>query len=107
MLTNVWTAAVAAVVAGVLALPAPAAYAQTSTAPANPPAAAPANPPAAKPMTMKKPMAHKASHKMSCYDYAYQSAAMQDCLAKGGGKTSAAKPMMKKASKKKTPASSG
>ena len=103
MLAKIWTVAVAAVVAGLLALPSPAAYAQTSTAPANPPAAKPM----AKNMGMKKPMAHKASHKMNCYDYAWESAAMKDCLAKSGGKTSAAKPMMKKASKKKTPASSG
>lgn len=89
MLAKVWTIAAVAVVAGVLAMPAPAAYAQASTAPA------------AKPMTMKKPMAHKA-HKMNCYDYAYQSAAMQDCLAKGTSKTSTSKPMMKKSSKKKT-----
>ncbi len=92
MLAKVWTVAVAAVVAGVLAMPAPAAYAQASTAPA------------AKPMTMdmKKPMARKSHHKMSCYDYAYQSAAMQDCLAKSTSKTSGSKPMMKKSSKKKT-----
>lgn len=90
MLAKVWTVAVAAVVAGVLAMPAPAAYAQASTAPA------------AKPMTMKKPMARKSHHKMSCYDYAYQSAAMQDCLAKGTSKTSGSKPMMKKSTKKKT-----
>ncbi len=90
MLAKMWTVAVAAVVAGVLALPAPAAYAQTSAAPA------------AKPMTMKKPMARKSHHKMSCYDYAWQSAAMQDCLAKGTSKTGAGKPMMKKSSKKKT-----
>ena len=89
MLGKMWTVAAAAVVAGVLALPASAAYAQTSSAPA------------AKPATMKKPMAHKA-HKMDCNDYAYQSAAMQECLAKGSAKTSSAKPM-KKASKKKTP----
>jgi hypothetical protein len=88
MLAKMWTVAVAAVVAGGLALPAPAAYAQTSTAPAVKPM----------PMTMKKPMTHKASHKMSCYDYAWESAAMKDCLAKG----SASKPMMKKSSKKKT-----
>ena len=90
MFGKMWTVAVAAVVAGGLALPA--AYAQTSTAPATAPAA--------KPMTMKKPMAHKA-HKMNCYDLAYQSAAMQDCLAKGGSAT-APKPMMKKSTKKKT-----
>ncbi len=92
MFGKMWTVAVAAVVAGGLALPA--AYAQTSTAPATSAA------PAAKPMTMKKPM-HKAAHKMNCYDLAYQSAAMQDCLAKGGNAT-APKPMMKKSTKKKT-----
>jgi hypothetical protein len=88
MLAKMWTVAVAAVVVGGLALPA--AYAQTSAAPA------------AKPMTMSKPMAHKSHHKTDCYDLAYQSQAMADCLAKQGSKTSAAKPMTKKASKKKT-----
>jgi hypothetical protein len=87
MLVKLWTVAVAAVVAGALALPAPAAYAQASTAPA------------AKPMAMKKPMAKKAAHK-DCYDYAWQSSAMSDCLAKGTSKASDSKPM-KKASKKK------
>lgn len=91
MLAKVWTVAVAAVIAGALVLPAPAAYAQASTAPA------------AKPMTMKKPMmAKKSSHKMGCYDYAWQSAAMADCLAKGTSKASTSKPMMKKSSKKKS-----
>jgi len=90
MLAKVWTVAAAAVVAGVLAMPAPAAYAQTSPAPA-------AKPAPMAPMTMKKPTMHKSSHKMSCYDYAYQSAAMQNCLAKG-----TSKPMMKRSSKKKT-----
>src|SRR5438874_8512022 len=89
MLAKVCTVVAAAVIAGALALPAPAAYAQASTAPA------------AKPMTMKKPMAKHSAHKMDCYDLAYQSAAMADCLAKGGSATSAAKPMMKKSSKKK------
>ena len=88
MVAKMWTVAVAAVIAGALALPA--AHAQTSAAPATKPAAT------------AKPMAHKAHHKMDCYDYAYQSAAMADCLAKQGNKTSSAKPMMKKASKKKT-----
>lgn len=87
MFGKMWTVAVAALVAGGLAMPA--AYAQTSTAPA------------AKPMTMKKPMMHKSAHKMNCYDLAYQSQAMADCLAKGGNAT-APKPMMKKSSKKKT-----
>jgi hypothetical protein len=89
MLAKVWTVAVAAVIAGALVLPAPAAYGQASTAPA------------AKPMTMKKPMMKKASHKMDCYDYAWQSAAMSDCLAKGSSKASTGKSMMKKSAKKK------
>ena len=89
MLAKMWTVAVAAVVAGGLALPAPAALAQTSTAPA------------AKPMTTK-PMAHKSHHKMDCYDLAYQSQAMADCLAKANNKASMAKPMTKKTTKKKT-----
>ena len=88
MLVKLWTVAVAAAVAGALALPAPAAYAQASTAPA------------AKPMAMKKPMANKAAHKKDCYDLAWQSGAMADCLAKGTSKASDSKPM-KKASKKK------
>lgn len=93
MLAKMWTVAVAAVVAGGLALPAPAALAQTSTAPA------------AKPMTMKKPMAHASHHKTDCYDLAYQSQAMADCLAKSPNKASTTKPMMKKATKKKAPVS--
>ena len=71
MLAKVWTAAAAALVAGALVLPTPAAYAQGSTTPA------------AKPMTAKKPMAAKSAHHNDCSDYAWQSAAMQDCLAKG------------------------
>lgn len=88
MFAKVWTVAVAAVVAGALVLPAPAAYAQASTAPA------------AKPMAMKKPMAKTSAHRKNCYDYAWQSAAMADCLAKGTSKASTSKPM-KKATKKK------
>ena len=87
MFAKVWTVAAAAVVAGALVLPAPAAYAQTSTAPA------------AKPMA-KKHMAKTSAHRKDCYDYAWQSAAMSDCLAKGTSKASASKPM-KKAPKKK------
>jgi len=30
----------------------------------------------------KKMMAHKSKHKMSCYDYAWESQDMKDCLAK-------------------------
>jgi len=33
-------------------------------------------------MPMK--MAHKSRHKMSCYDYAWESQDMKDCLAKPG-----------------------
>ena len=84
MLAKVWTAAAAALVAGALVLPAPAAYAQGSTAPA------------AKPLTMKKPMAKKTAHHNNCYDYAWESAAMQDCLAKGTSKASTSKPTKKK-----------
>lgn len=43
---------------------------------------------------MKMPMkaaATKPKHKFSCYDYAWQSKDMQDCLAKGGAKPAAAK----------------
>ncbi len=83
MLVKLWTVAVAAVIASALVLPAPAAYAQASTAPA------------AKPMHMKKPMAMKSAHK-DCYDYAWQSAAMSDCLAKGTSKASTTKPKSKK-----------
>ena len=90
MLAKVWTVAVAAVIAGALVMPAPAAYAQASTAPA------------AKPMHMKKPMAKKSAHK-DCYDYAWQSAAMSDCLAKGTSKADTTKPLKK--SKKKVTAS--
>jgi len=89
MLAKVWTVAVAAVVAGALAMPVPAAYGQASTAPA------------AKPMTTKKPMAKKAAHKKDCYDYAWQSAAMADCLAKGTSKASTSAPMKKSSKKKK------
>jgi hypothetical protein len=46
----------------------------------------------------KAPMAHKASHKMSCYDYAWDSQQQKDCLAKGD---TMAKPAVKKTSMKK------
>ena len=42
--------------------------------------------------------AHKAAHKMSCYDYAWDSQQQKDCLAKGD---TAAKPAAKKTSAKK------
>jgi len=85
MLGKIWTVAMAAAITGVLALPAPSAHAQAAkTAPAK-----------MKPMTMHKAAAH---HKMNCYDYAWQSQAMQDCLA---GKKSMKQPMHKSSSKKK------
>lgn len=82
MLAKVWTVAVAAVVAGALVLPAPAAYAQATA-------------PAAKPMATMKPMVKKSAHN-DCYNYAWQSAAMADCLAKGTSKASTSKPMKTK-----------
>jgi hypothetical protein len=42
--------------------------------------------------------AHKSAHKMSCYDYAWESQQQKDCLAKGD---TAAKPAAKKTSAKK------
>ena len=42
--------------------------------------------------------AHKSAHKMSCYDYAWDSQQQKDCLAKGD---TAAKPAAKKTSAKK------
>jgi hypothetical protein len=97
MLAKVWTLAVAAAIAGALALPAPAAYAQSTSAPK--PAA---TEPAAKPMAMHT---KKRAHKMDCNDYAWESAAMKDCLAKGGSATSGDGMMKKKAAKKKKVAS--
>ena len=44
------------------------------------------------------PMAHKSVHKMSCYDYAWDSQQQKDCLVKGD---KMAKPAVKKASTKK------
>jgi hypothetical protein len=90
MFGKVWTAVVAATVVGLLALPGLTGSAQGATKPA------------AKPMAMKS-TGHKMSHKMGCYDYAWQSAAMNDCLAKGSGMK---KPMMKKASMSKKKMSS-
>lgn len=81
MFAKIWTVAMAAAITGVLALPAPSAYAQAAkTAPAK-----------MKPMVMKK----AAAHHHDCYDHAWQSQAMKDCLAKGDMKP------MKKASSKK------
>lgn len=47
--------------------------------------------------------AAKPKHKFSCYDYAWQSKDMQDCLAKASAKPAAAKkPAMKAAPAKKS-----
>jgi len=82
MFAKIWTVVLAAAITGVLALPAPSAHAQAAkTAPAK-----------MKPMVMKKAAAH---HHMGCYDLAWQSQAMKDCLAKGD-----MKPMKKTSSKK-------
>jgi hypothetical protein len=85
MFGKFWVGVMAAAVTGLLALPAPSAHAQ------------PAKPAASKPMSDMKSMHH---HKMSCYDYAWESQQMKDCLAKKEGK----KPMAKKASATKKPA---
>ncbi|HTZ78481.1 MAG TPA: hypothetical protein VMC10_11250 [Stellaceae bacterium] len=87
MFGKIWTVAMAAAITGVLALPAPSAYAQ---------AAKPA-PAKAKPMAMHM----AAHHRMSCYDYAWQSQAMQDCLAKKDNMKSMKKSSSKKMMKKK------
>ena len=93
MFGKVGTTIVAAAVAGIFAFSAPAAFAQSSTTPA--PTAQPAAKPAPMKMTKKHTAAKPAStstaaakpashHKMSCYDYAWESKAMNDCLAKMG-----------------------
>ena len=99
MVAKFWVAALAAGVIGAVALSAPSSYAQTSQPAAKPAATNPAakkpaaakpaaaKPAAAQPATGDKPAAH---HKMSCYDYAWQSQQMQDCLAKSSGKQPAA-----------------
>jgi len=89
MFAKFWVAAVAAGVMGVLALSAPSAHAQ----PSKPPAQTTAK----KTASGEKPMSH---HKMSCYDYAWESQQMKDCLAKSGGK----KPAPQKTSTTKKPA---
>ena len=75
MLAKFWGAALAAGVMGLLAVSAPAAQAQ--------PAAQPA---AKKPMAEGKSTSH---HKMSCYDYAWDSEQMKDCLARQKASNSA------------------
>lgn len=59
-------------------------------------------PPPAKHMTHKATakhhMHHRVAHKRSCYDYAWQSQQMKDCVSKAG---SMSKPMAKKTSAKK------
>ena len=87
MFGKFWVGVMAAAVTGLLALPAPSAHAQ------------PAKPAANKPMSDMKMSGTKSMphHKMSCYDYAWESQQMKDCLAKKEGK----KPMAHKASSKK------
>ena len=53
----------------------------------------------------KAPMAHKASHMTSCYDYAWDSQQQKDCLAKGDKTATPAvkKTTMKKKAKKAAP----
>jgi hypothetical protein len=51
----------------------------------------------------KAPMAHKASHKVSCYDYAWDSQQQKDCLAKGDAKPAVKKASVKKKAKKAAP----
>ena len=96
MFAKFWVAAMAAGVTGMLALSAPSAFAQ--------PSKPPAQPAAKQTMSGGKSMSH---HKMSCYDYAWESQQMKDCLAKSGGKKPAAqststtkKPAAKKPAKK-------
>jgi hypothetical protein len=61
-------------------------------APAFAQSAAPAAKPApAMKMAPGEKMAAKPKHKFSCYDYAWQSKDMQDCLAKASAKPAAAK----------------
>ena len=86
MFAKFWGAALAAGVMGMLAVSTPAAQAQ--------PAAQPA---AKKPMAESKPTSH---HGMSCYDYAWDSQEMKNCLAKSPSK----KPMAQKTSATKKPA---
>jgi hypothetical protein len=81
---------VAAACAALVAAPSFAQNAPASggTPGATKPMAAPAKtkkPMAAKPMktaAMPMTMAHKSRHKMTCYDYAWESQDMKDCLAK-------------------------
>lgn len=77
--------------------PAPAAPA------AAPPAAAPAMAPGMK-MAPAKTAAAKPKHKFSCYDYAWQSKQMQDCLAKASAKPAAKPAAAKKPAAKAAPA---
>ncbi len=52
--------------------------------------------------TAKKASMHKSHHKMSCYDQAWESQAMKDCLAKAEAKPAAKKAMKKGKKKAKT-----
>ena len=85
MFGKFWVVVMAAAVTGLFVFVAPSSHAQ------------PAKPAANKPMSDTKSMHH---HQMSCYDYAWESQQMKDCLAKKEGK----KPMAKKASATKKPA---
>ena len=87
MFGKIWTVAAAAAIAGVLALPAPSAYAQ----------AAKTAPVVAKSTIMK----HAAARHRDCYDLAWQSQAMKDCMAKGEMKKPVKKASSKKMKKKK------
>jgi hypothetical protein len=87
MFGKFWVGVMAVAVTGLLAFSAPSSHAQPAKPAAN-------KPMSNMPMSDKKSMSH---HKMSCYDYAWESQQMKDCLAKMEGK----KPMAKKASAKK------
>jgi hypothetical protein len=83
MFGKIWMVILAAAITGVLALPASSAYAQAAkTAPAK-----------MKPMAMHTAAAH---HRMGCYDYAWQSQQMNDCLSKKPMKKTSSKKTMKK-----------
>jgi len=93
MVAKFWVAVVAAGVMGALTLPTSPVHAQATPPAAQPtkPAAQPTKPaaqPAAKnPAASGKSTPHKSSK--SCYDYAWQSQEMNDCLAKAGSSKSA------------------
>jgi hypothetical protein len=59
-----------------------------------------ADAPAAKADMAGKKMAMKSKHKFSCYDYAWDSQALKDCLAKPASEQKPMKKSMKKSMKK-------